>query len=154
VGVSLTTHHDDRGSAIAETNYSDYYQGDDGDRKMSLVKGFFCGVVLSHVPTSGGDKRLTRGCLLSWVRPADSFMGNLSVNKDQPGFAPKSISHFFYTVVKKDAIKDCPFLMGTPFQGNTHQCLKDAMTLDGRSQYAIVAVDSHGLHEGPCDSLG
>ncbi len=107
---------------------------------MSLVKGFFCGVVLSHVPTTGGDKRLTRGCLLSWVRPADSFMGNLSVNKDQPGFAPKSISHFFYTVVKKDAIKDCPFLMGTPFQGNTHQCLKDAMTLDGRSQYAIVAV--------------
>mmetsp|Transcript_23492 Transcript_23492/g.33562 ORF Transcript_23492/g.33562 Transcript_23492/m.33562 type:complete len:201 (+) Transcript_23492:356-958(+) len=83
-----------------------------------MVKGFFCGVVLVHVPISGGDKWLPRGCLLPWVRQADCFMGKLSVNRDQSGFAPKSISHCFYTVMKKGRFKDCPFSRGAPFQGN------------------------------------
>ncbi len=140
VGVSLTSHHDDRGSSREGSTYADFFEGNDLDRTMALVNGYFCGVVVVHVPATGGEKKLTRGCLLTWVRSADSFLGNLSVNKDQPGFAPKSICQCFYTVAKKDSLTNCPFPMGAPFQGNAHQCLKDVTTLDGRSQYVIVLV--------------
>eukprot|EP00573_Skeletonema_grethae_P003225 CAMPEP_0201689760 /NCGR_PEP_ID=MMETSP0578-20130828/3302_1 /ASSEMBLY_ACC=CAM_ASM_000663 /TAXON_ID=267565 /ORGANISM="Skeletonema grethea, Strain CCMP 1804" /LENGTH=154 /DNA_ID=CAMNT_0048174511 /DNA_START=204 /DNA_END=665 /DNA_ORIENTATION=+ len=42
--------------------------------------------------------------------------------------------------MKKGRFKDCPFIVGAPFQGNAYPCLTAVMTLDGRSQYVIAAV--------------